>query len=192
MLARLLYSIQQAKCHSKALSAFAKNKSHHYACITDIPLEYFAQHHIKIIALDFDGVLAAHGELKVHGAVMIWLEKLIKAVGVDQICLLSNKPTMTRKRFFEDHYPGLAFIAGERKKPYPDGLKKIMALKSVRADEVCLIDDRLLTGILATIISGSKGILITKPFQNYQGHLVKESFFAFLRFMECCRFGLKR
>lgn len=192
MLKRILYSMAKAKQHRAELLNFAKQASQHYPAIVDIPMTYFEQNRIEIIALDFDGVLAAHGEPRVNGVVMKWLARLIEKVGVDRICILSNKPTKIRKQFFADHYPGLAFVSGTRKKPYPDGLQKVMKLKGVSADQVCLIDDRLLTGILATIINGSHGILITQPYRNTTGHIFKETFFAFLRFAECLRFGVKR
>ena len=75
-------------------------------------------------------------------------------------------------------------MSGVRKKPYPDGLLKIIQDEKIDPKLVCLIDDRLLTGILAAELAGTQAILITKPLSNFERHFFKECFFSILRALE--------
>mgnify|MGYP001974517803 CR=1 FL=1 len=83
--------------------------------------------------------------------------------------------------YFQKHYPHIRFISGVAKKPYPDGLQKVIAIADCKPESVVLIDDRLLTGCRACIIAGCYPILITKPFVDYENYSTSEKFFNFLR-----------
>ncbi|MDE5035872.1 HAD family hydrolase, partial [Francisella tularensis subsp. holarctica] len=72
-------------------------------------------------------------------------------------------PTEARLKYFNANFPKIRYIAGVAKKPYPDGLNKIIQLVGCQAKELALVDDRLLTCCLACLIAGCYTILITNP-----------------------------
>lgn len=139
---------------------------------------------IEILILDFDGVLASHGETKVTPKVMTWLMKCTDQFQSNQIFILSNKPLLKRRVFFRENFPNIVFMKTKKKKPYPDGILQIMKDTSVSPENIMIIDDRLATGILAAEIAGIKGCLITKPYTNFLRRPISESFFMILRWLE--------
>ena len=86
--------------------------------------------------------------------------------------------------WFRERLPEIRFISGVRKKPYPDGLKKTGELASVPLSSILMVDDRLLTGCLAAIISGSVPYYVRMPFRGFGKNAHKELFFAFVRSAE--------
>src|SRR5512138_1850004 len=96
---------------------------------------------VTVLALDFDGVLAPHGRQEPLPQVAEWLSRCSQIFGQDRLYILSNKPTAERREWFSSHFPGIRFISGVRKKPYPDGLLKVIELSGVRPDQVMLLDD---------------------------------------------------
>lgn len=183
MLARLFYSLYHAFAHRRCLSTVSTAKT-----ICDIDIQFLKNQDIRIIVLDFDGVLAAHGETFPQSDAEQWLIQCISIFGKNQVFILSNNPFIERQRYFEEL--GVRFITGFKKKPYPDGLNFIISQTHENKEQIVLIDDRLLTGILATCLAQIQGILITQPYRNFSKHFIKESFFSFLRFVE--RFLIKR
>jgi hypothetical protein len=152
--------------------------------VVELTTIYLHDKGIKYLALDFDGVLASHGKSEPSPEVIAWLDNFSKDFGEDNIFILSNKPTQERLDFFAAKYPKIRFIAGIAKKPYPDGMLKIRDIVKCDANELALVDDRLLTGCLACIIAGCYPILITKPYIDKMNYDSKERFFSFLRFSE--------
>lgn len=149
--------------------------------IINLTPEYLVEHNIKYLALDFDGVLASHGKPKIYSEVKIWLDNFVKNFPQQNIFILSNKPTNVRLEYFKENYPEIRFISGVAKKPYPDGLLKAKELAKSEANQIALVDDRLLTGCLACIIAGCFPILITKPYVDRENYDKNEKFFNFLR-----------
>jgi hypothetical protein len=49
---------------------------------------------------------------------------------------------------------------------------------------VTLLDDRLLTGVLATCLAGTDVVWINAPYIDLRANLCKEAFFMMLRTME--------
>jgi predicted HAD superfamily phosphohydrolase YqeG len=121
------------------------------------------QQGIDILALDFDGVLAAHGETYPNPELHNWLNESIKLFGAKNIFILSNKPMQKRIAYFKSY--GIEFITEVKKKPYPDGLNKIIALTATNNQKIMLFDDRLLTGCLAACIAKVPVTYITKPYK---------------------------
>lgn len=139
---------------------------------------------VKHLALDFDGVLAAHGEALPALAVEQWLKGFCQAWPEGNISLLSNKPLPARIAYFQTHFPDMHFVTGFPKKPYPDGLLHIAERNELSPAQVALVDDRLLTGILAACLAGAKGIYIQKPYRRLWRRPVRELFFSGLRALE--------
>ena len=179
MLKRLIYSTKKMLKHKKQISA-VKGK-HRIPRVTELKVDFLSSQKIQFVALDFDGVLAAHGKPEINADVKIWLDNFAEKFGQKNIFILSNKPTQVRLKYFQKYYPQIRFISGVAKKPYPDGLQKVIAMVGCNPEEVALVDDRLLTGCLACIIAGCYPILITKPFVDYDNYITNEKFFNFLR-----------
>jgi predicted HAD superfamily phosphohydrolase YqeG len=139
---------------------------------------------VKYLALDFDGVLASHGKQALNDEVKSWLDDFVTKFDEGKIFILSNKPTNERLEFFKAHYPQIRFISDVRKKPYPDGLQKIIHILNCEPQELALVDDRLLTGCLACIIAKCQPILITKPYVDRGNYTISERFFSILRYVE--------
>lgn len=146
--------------------------------------EELQQRGMRALALDFDGVLAPHGRPEPLPEAAEWLSRCCNAFGEDRIFILSNKPTPERKAWFERHHPQIRFIAGVRKKPYPDGLENIIRLAGVQPHELTILDDRLLTGVLAACLAGTDVVYITAPCIDLSGNRLAEAFFIILRAVE--------
>lgn len=139
---------------------------------------------IKVLALDFDGVLSPHGFAAPIPQAEEWLTRCVTVFGGDRLFILSNKPTKARKDWFEQRFPAIRFISGVRKKPSPDGLKKIGELSRVPLPSILMVDDRLLTGCLAALNAGARPCYIRKPFASFAHNTVAEAFFMLLRHAE--------
>jgi uncharacterized protein len=59
-----------------------------------------------------------------------------------------------------------------------------MELEGIAPEMVLMVDDRLLTGILAAAIAGTSSLYIAKPLADFSSSAAKESVFALLRFVE--------
>ncbi|GFE60257.1 YqeG family HAD IIIA-type phosphatase [Geobacter sp. AOG2] len=136
---------------------------------------------IAALALDFDGVLAPHGFPAPLPEAREWLTRCSAVFGADRIFILSNKPTEARKAWFGEHFPGIRFISGVRKKPYPDGLQKVQELAHVPLSAILMVDDRLLTGCLAALNTGARPLYIRRPYRSFRHRPLAELFFALLR-----------
>lgn len=136
---------------------------------------------ITALALDFDGVLAPHGYPAPIPEADVWLARCAEVFGEDRLFILSNKPTAARKSWFADRFPQMRFISGVRKKPYPDGLKKIEQLSGISLSGILMVDDRLLTGCLAAVNAGARPCYIRRPYISYRQRPLTELFFRLLR-----------
>ena len=114
--------------------------------------------------------------------ILNWLHVCIHQF--EQVFLLSNKPFHYRLNHFKTKYPHIYCITNVAKKPYPEGLNKIKELSGKQANEIALVDDRLLTGVLATCIAQTQVVYVTLPYKNLIKRPVAETFFMLLRFME--------
>jgi predicted HAD superfamily phosphohydrolase YqeG len=141
---------------------------------------------VSALALDFDGVLADHGASAPLPEATEWLKLCVSVFGGDRIFILSNKPTEERRLWFSANFPGMRFIAGVRKKPYPDGLKKTGELAGVPLSSILMVDDRLLTGCLAAINAGARTCYIRRPYVSFSHCPTAELFFMLLRWAERC------
>jgi hypothetical protein len=152
--------------------------------VLEVNPEKLKQQGIKVLVLDFDGVLASHGEFRPKPEVQAWLKQAVKSFGLGEIFILTNNPRAEREAFFKTNFPEVEFIYGRRKKPYPDGLLKIQAKSGIAVGDIVLVDDRLLTGMLACEIAGVKGIFIRRPYRDFTKRPLTELGFFFLRWIE--------
>ena len=98
--------------------------------------------------------------------------------------VLSNNPSPERVAFFKNTYPEIEFVVAKRKKPFPQGLDSICASHTLDPSRVVIVDDRLLTGVLAAANAGVNAILIKNPYTDFTSNLFKELLFASFRFMD--------
>ncbi len=175
---RFAYTLKQTWHHRHTLTPFLK-LTQQIQTVTQLNAARLDQLQIKALALDFDGVLSPHGDIAPLPAIEAWLHALCDA-WKGQIFLLSNKPFSAREAYLKNHFPTIHFIKDVAKKPYPDGLNTIAALAHCQTNEVLMIDDRLLTGILAAAISGTQALWLTPAVRNvaFSRH---EFFFSSLR-----------
>lgn len=139
---------------------------------------------IKLLALDFDGVLSPHGAEEPLPEVTGWLKGWVDKIGEERIFILSNRPTSQRIEWFGRQFPGIRFISGVRKKPFPDGLQRITESSGISGKGILMADDRLLTGCLAAMLAEATPYYVRNPYRNFSLHPVKELFFQIIRIAE--------
>jgi putative phosphatase len=182
MLLRAIYCLTNARSHIGELYRAMFSES--IAEVSDINDALLSRKQFSVLALDFDGVLAPHGYPEPSDIVKQWLNDIVSNGGFKRIYIYSNKPSDLRRIYFETHHPEVIFISNVRKKPYPDGLLKIIEMEEVPPKSIAMVDDRLLTGILASIIAGTSSLFITHPLIDYSHNTTSEIFFSALRFVE--------
>lgn len=140
-----------------------------------------AEQGVQALALDFDGVLAPHGADCPLPEVVDWLQRAVEVFGEERIVILSNRPSGPRVGWFTSRFPGVHFVSGVRKKPYPDGLIKAGELVGAPLSLLLMADDRLLTGCLAAVLAGARPWYIRRPYVSLRTNFRKELFFQALR-----------
>jgi len=183
LLTRIIYTLKNTVKHRQQLKKI-RHRTPKNLSTDNIDPQQLKQQGVHILALDFDGVLASHGEIYPNEILLNWLKKCVTIFGADNVFILSNKPLPARITYFKQHYAGVRFIAGVKKKPYPDGLEKIIQLSNAQPHTIMLLDDRLLTGALAACIAQVQVTYITQPYVNFKKRPIQESFFWLLRFLE--------
>lgn len=184
MITRILYALTMAFKYRESLRAYRHDKTLQSPSILECdPLVLQAQG-IKILALDFDGVLASHGAMEINVNISHWLKQCVRIFGPGHVFIVTNKPSKQRADYFANNFSGVEFIFPKRKKPYPDSLLSILQKTGVKPQELFVVDDRLLTGILALIIAGVRGCYITQPVIDLRQRPFAELFIMALRLFE--------
>lgn len=178
---RIWFSIYKSIGHRKQLHQALRSGVRGLALLDE---DYFQEVGVKCVILDFDGVLASHGEPIPEPSAVAWLNSLVGFESIQKIYILSNKPNLVRENYFNQHYPAISFIKNVRKKPYPDGINQVVTDSKIDANGCIIIDDRLLTGILAAIIAGIKYVYISKAVTNFSKRPARELGFLLLRTFE--------
>lgn len=181
---RYLYAAFQGWRYRHCIATYLKEPSHQITKITEITSEKLKSLNIEFLILDIDGVLTPHAEPLPDPTVIAWIKKMYQDLGPGKMAILSNKPMPARREFFRENCPTMHFISGVSKKPFPQGIQTAVEISGLTPQKVALIDDRLLTGMLAVCISGIQGIYVTSPLQNFKKRPMRESFFAVLRAVE--------
>lgn len=169
--------------HRRELARILEETAGH-SSVPDLKPQQLKSVAISVLALDFDGVLAPHGDKVPLPAAHEWLRDCAAVFEERNIFILSNKPTEERQQWFAQHFPQICFIGGVRKKPFPDGLNRIRELSGVPPHSVLMVDDRLLTGCLAAILAGVRPVYIRAPYISFRLRPCAELFFVLLRSSE--------
>ena len=181
LLKRIYFSLRMLHRYRHALASIYHNTPCQLHQISPVTLK---QQGVVVLVLDFDGVLAADGALQPVDELHQWLHDSINTFGAKHVFVLSNKPLPSRINYFNQYYPGIRYITAVKKKPYPDGLQKIIALTGQPSESLMLVDDRLLTGALAACIANVPVTYITRPYICLSKRPLQELFFMSLRFFE--------
>lgn len=189
MIKRIVYSILQAWRQRKALCAVYRDSNQQVPTLLQLNCEKIYAAGIRVLILDFDGVMAWHGATEPLSEINTWLRTAIQRFGEERIFILSNNPMPCRKAYFTREYPQLRFVSGIRKKPYPDGVLNISQMTNLPCAQMLVVDDRLLTGVLAAVLAESKVVLLTSPYVSWRHATLPEAFFWMLRKIERLLFG---
>lgn len=180
MFRRVFFTVRMAWRHRMALKQYIHDIPLQIDTVLHLCCEALKASGIKVLVLDFDGVLAAHGEGAPNKEVFSWLKHCMQVFGLHHVFILSNKPIAERITYFETHLPGIVFMIS-KKKPYPDGLRAILTRMNIKASELLMVDDRLFTGILAAILVDAKGCWVTHPYVKFSKRPLAETGFWLLR-----------
>ncbi len=183
---RWWFAIKNAISLRKKLKQFLIDPAKQIHDLSEITLDKLDEADVAILVLDFDGVLAPHNAAIPSKEAELWLIKLSQTIGEHRIALFSNKPKPERIAYFAKKFPSIFFLQGAKKKPYPDGLEMIAQYRGVPVHRLLLVDDRLLTGMLATCLAYTQGWYFRPPKTNFWCNPIVESFFSLLRVFERC------
>jgi len=180
---RIWYALTASWRKRYVLKQYLCKPSLQIKTVEALTLRALQQQEIKVLILDFDGVLGPDHALGPLPTLIPWLNEMYQHFE-DQLYILSNKPLPARAAFFAEHYPKVQFIKNVAKKPFPDGLLYIQSLSGVATTQMLLCDDRLLTGILAAELAGIKALWVTEPCRDFMGRFLHEAFFSLLRLLD--------
>jgi HAD superfamily phosphatase (TIGR01668 family) len=167
------------------LSRYIKTqKQWHVPSLIDISFNDLKRRGIQAIILDFDGVLAPHGALEPLEVVQRWLKEAPRHYGRGRLFILSNATQMQRIQYMQIHFPEWHFLKPIRKKPFPEGIQEIQRRTGLSPHAIVMIDDRLLTGILAALQTGVCPLWVTQPFTCFWRQPFVELWYSSLRFLE--------
>ena len=177
MIKRFIFTVHEALNHKKELKAlpYAKN-------IVSIDWNGLYESGIRVIVLDFDGVLAADKQKELYAGVSAVLER-VQIIFGDHVYIFSNQPTPQRQTYFAEYFPKIQFLVAKQK-PYPDGLLSVIVREQVSPEKIVLVDDRVLTGGLASVLAGTQCILIEKPYICFYSNMARELLFMSIRVVE--------
>ncbi len=181
MISRLTYALKQTWLQRRALLRYTSDPSVQIETVLALDVVELKSTGIQSLILDFDGVLASHGEDTLQLSVQEWLTACVMTFGAHNVYVLSNRPTEERQKYFSTYFKEVTFFISTQKKPYPDGLFEILLITKKTAESTLLVDDRLLTGILAAAIAQVPALYVTKPQVCIKNRPVQELFFMGLR-----------
>ena len=164
----IIYAIENAYLNRRCINHIIKNKKYHINNILEIDLKKLKNTGIKYIILDFDGVISANKRIIPHEGVYNFLKDALKIFGEKNIIILSNDSNKERVTYFNRIFPKIIFKKNRYFKPYRYDLDKIMYDKNIyNYKEVIIIDDRILTGVLLSLIVGAQVKYVTNPFVDH-------------------------
>jgi uncharacterized protein len=181
---RFWFALKNGWQQRRLLKRFLDQPALQIQNLSDITAQRLDDAGIAILVLDFDGVLAAHGEALMDKSAENWLRQLCNIICEQRVALFTNKPFPERLQYFAEHFPMIYIVSDVPKKPYPDGLLQVANYKGIGIHRIALVDDRLLTGMLATCLAYCQGIYFAHPKRNVCQNPVRELFFSLLRVSE--------
>ena len=99
------------------LKQFLVNSDHCLDSIETLSPYYLVRFHIKLLALDFDGVLSSHGQAELKESVIAWFIQFNKSFPLKQICIYSNNLFEQRIQYLKTFFPDIEIIYYIKKNP---------------------------------------------------------------------------
>lgn len=149
--------------HRHVLRATLKQRHYHIKTVLDLTAADLNQEKIRLLALDFDGVLSAHGSDRPTPAVNAWLRALAADYPEKQICIYSNHVFPARTAYMQSHFPEITVIDYRHRKPNPSDLQHLLQQRQLRPEQALVIDDRITSGFLAAVSIGAQARLVDHP-----------------------------
>jgi len=177
MIQRILFSFLEGIKHRAQLKTIPYIDN-----ITSIDWQAQWDAGIRVVVLDFDGVLAADRQQQLCESICAVLLTIIGIYG-SHVYIFSNQPTPQRQAYFAEHFPHIQFLVAKQK-PYPDGLLSVIIQEQVSPEKIVLVDDRVLTGGLAATLAGIECILIKNPTISFSDNPLREIVFFIIRIIE--------
>lgn len=177
---RTVYALREAREHRHDLCRIARAST--VGDVRELTAQGLRAMGVDLLILDYDGVLAPHGRARPDDEVRPWLRECVDAL--EHTVILSNRVCPERDGHLIDTYPGLRIATAARKKPYPDGILRILAETGVPATRTLIVDDRLLTGCLAGVLAGCGVRWLIHARRDLRGNPRQEIGFAVLRWLE--------
>lgn len=188
LLSRIVYTIRMAVRFRASLSRILREATPERPW--EISIQRLRSTGVKVVVLDFDGILAPYGDDRPSTPMLGWLDRCIGQFGGANVFILSNHPSPARIAFFRKRFASVRWLTGFRPKPYPDGLERAISLGNVAPREVLLVDDRLVTGALCACIAQIGVCYVRRPIVVLSKRTSRELFFMTLRGMERLLLGL--
>ena len=182
-LEQMIFAIFEAKDHRAELKKVLKDPALSVNSIADLNPQALHDQGVRVVIFDFDGVLAPHDHLTLTETDLAQLRVFCDIFEQTNIFIWSNNPIPARMRWLQEQFPHIVWLEGEQK-PSPDCLQQLIQTKNYEPKTVLMIDDRLLTGVLAGILAGTQVRLIKKAKVRLKGNLKAESGFILLRWVE--------
>lgn len=147
--------------------------------LTDINTTVFFKK--NLIIFDLDNTLIFSEDTKTKPEIVNWFKKINK--NYKCICL-SNSRTIKKRKDKISELLGCEVFLSKFKKPSGKLFKSIKIFYNVRADEVIVVGDRILSDILFGNLNGASTVLVN-PINNQENVLIKvirkiERFMLFL------------
>lgn len=184
MIRRLGYAVLKSWQYRKELVSYCFDPIYQCDTVFDLDFKTLKQDGIQAVVLDFDGVLAPHGEDTLDQQTRVWLQSCLAAFGDERVFILTNRPGYRRWDTMVQAFPGIQFLKAQRKKPYPDGIEDLIEKTQLPRKAVVVIDDRLLTGILAAAQAQVRAFFLIKPKVALRKRPIQEGFFICLRWLD--------
>lgn len=181
---RIFYALQKGWENRVQLKAHLTQPALQLNTLNELTPAMIEAGHVAVVVLDFDGVLAPHDSDKPTPESEAWLKRLSVSIGEQRIAILTNKAKPQRITYFQQYFPGIQVVVGVAKKPYPDGLWEIANYRGIDSSRLLLIDDRLLTGMLAACLAPCQARYFRRPLRDYAKNPIREIFFSSLRTLE--------
>ncbi len=170
--------------HRHTLHTTLKQPNYHINTVLELTATDLITQDIRLLALDFDGVLSAHGSDRPIPPVNAWLQALITDYPEQQICIYSNHVFPARTAYLQSHFPKITVIDYQHKKPNPHDLQRLLQQRNLRPAQALVIDDRITSGFLAAVSIGAQARLVDAPFTDITNGRWKEYWFRCVRLLE--------
>lgn len=182
-LEQAVFTLSEASERRPELKKVLKEQGYSIKTIADLDPQVLYDQGIRVVVFDFDGVLAPQDDLHVLEPELKKLADFCQVFSQQNVIMWSNNPIPARMLALQAQFPDVEWL-DDKPKPHPDAILQLIQVKACDPKVVMVIDDRLLTGILAGILAGTQVRLVTNPKIRKRGNFIVEVGFILLRKIE--------